>query len=492
MKLDPRSIPYRVIEHGGQILVFAFIGLFSSAGEASGVSLLIAGGFLLGGLAIAAVYESARYERYRYQLAEDTVDIDSGVLSRREREIPYERIQNVDVAQNVVQRFLDIAELRIETAGGSSTEATLKYVNRGEASRLQDELSRRKRGVEAGTDEEREATELFALETRELAILGIVSADLRLVGLLSVILTTFAPQLASQINPQYDLASLLGPAIALVIILLIWVASAVLTAFRYYGFTLQRNGDELRYERGLIQRYSGTIPLSKVQTVTIRENVLARHLGYASLVVQTAGYAPGQDGSRVESAVPIAERDRLVDLAQSVEPFDDVTFTCPPKRARTRYAIRYGLALVALVGLLGLGHAMTNWLPLWYLPLVGLLAIPVAAHLTWVHRGYYRDGSHVLTRNGFWRRRTMVVPYDRVQTVSSSQTIFQRRRDLGTVVVDTAGSGGFGSGDAVAVDIDSGVAETLREQVATRFHRAIAAARVRPKRDRPDADDSAG
>ena len=481
MKLDPLSIPYRIVENGSRLLGFLAIGFVTSSGGTSGPGPLLIVGFLLLGIVASALWELARYERYSYELTDDTVDIGSGVLSRREREIPYERIQNVDIAQNVVQRVLDIAEVRMETAGGSSTEATLKYVSRPEADRLQEEISRRKRGATPGEAEESEepATELFTLEPRELAILGIVSADLRLLGLLSVGLSAFAPRLATELGPRYDLVSFVGPAIALVGIALFWVASAVLTVFRYYGFRLSQQGDELRYERGLLQRYSGTIPLSKVQTLTVRENVLARRLGYASLVVQTAGYAPGQDGSSVESAVPIAERERLLELARAVEPFEDVSFTRPPKRARTRYVVRYALALLAVVGALGAVDAVTGWLPLWYGGLIGLLAVPLAAHLAWLNRGFYRDDEYVVTRNGFWRRRIMIVPYDRVQTVASSQTVFQRRRDLGSVVVDTAGSGGLGGGDAAAVDIDAEVAETLREEVAARFHRAISQRRAR-------------
>jgi putative membrane protein len=472
VRLDPRSIPYRVVENGSRLAFFIAIGILTSSGGSDVIAPVFIIGFVVLGLVASAAWEVARYQRYVYDLTPDTFDIRSGVFSRREREIPYERVQNVDIAQNVVQRIVGIAEVRLETAGGSSTEASLRFVSRSEADRLQEEVSRRKRSAEPG-DEESEETELFALEPRELAILGVVSADLRLVGLLSIVLSAFAPRLATELRPQYDLVTLVGPAIALVGILLFWVASAVLTVFRYYDFRLTRRGEELRYERGLLQRYSGTIPLTKVQTVTIRENVLARQLGYASLVVQTAGYAPGQDGASVESAVPIAKRDRLLDLARSVEPFEEVSFTRPPKRARTRYAVRYSLALVALVGGLWIVDSITGLLPLWYLPLAGLLAVPIAAHLAWKHRGYDRDDEYVITRNGFWRRRTMVVPYDRVQTVASSQTVFQRRRHLGTVTVDTAGTGGLGGGDAVAVDIDADVAERLREEVGDRFHRAI-------------------
>jgi putative membrane protein len=272
--------------------------------------------------------------------------------------------------------------------------------------------------------------------------------------------------------PQYDLISLFGPAVALVAIAGFWVLSGLLQVLRYYGFTLTRRGEELRYARGLLQRYNGTIPLSKVQAVSLQENVLARAVGYGSLVIRTAGRAGG-DGQTVESAVPIAKRDRALALAREVEPVGEISFQRPPKRARTRYAIRYAIAVLVFVGLLRAGEAATGLVPLLYLPLAGLLAVPVAAHLAWVHRGYHVDEEYVVTRRGFWRRRTMIVPADRVQTVFTTQTLFQRRRRLGSVTVDTAGGGGLGAGDAVAVDIDATEAERLRERVAGNLQRAL-------------------
>jgi putative membrane protein len=481
VRLDRRSIPYRVLENGlrlGGLLVF---GLVSSGSAGSPLAAVGTGAaFVLLGLVLVLGWEVARYRRYSYELTPDTFDIRSGIFSRREREIPYERIQNVDIAQNVLQRALSIAEVRIETAGGSGSEAHLRYVDRTEADRLQDEVSRRK-GEAAGADgtaaEPRERERLFALSDREHVVLGLVSADLRLLGLLSVALSAFAPQLARQLAPQFDIVSLFGPALALAGIVAFWFVSGALQVLRYYGFTLTRGTGELRYERGLLQRYTGTIPLSKVQALTLRENVLARAVGYASLSIQTAGRGGGGDGdgSNVESAVPIAARDRAIGLAREIQPFGEVEFERPPKRARTRYAVRYALALAGVTGLLWVVRTVTGLFGLWYLPLAGLVAVPVAAHLAWTHKGYYLGEEHVVTRNGFWRRRTMIVPYDRVQTVFDSQTLFQRRRRLGTVTVDTAGGGGLGSGDAVVVDVDADTARELREQVAGRLQRALAA-----------------
>jgi len=480
MRLDPLSIPYRIAENsariGGAIVIAGVAGSGGSGGNIlQGAAIFL--GIAAIGVALVAGWEIAYHRRFRYELTADTFDIESGVFSRRDREIPYRRIQNVDIRQNVVQRLLGIAEVRLETAGGGQTEAQLKYVNREEAGRLQEEVARRKRVDEPGAgdrEDEPPAETLYAITPRELGILGVVSMDLRLVPLVLVALSVFGPAAITSVLPEIDQWFVIGPLVGVGTIIGLAILSGVISMLQYYDFQLRSHGDEYRYERGLLQRYSGSIPVEKVQTLSIRENVLARWLGYASLSIETAGYAPGQgSGARSQSAIPIAERDRVVELARSIEPFDDVTFERPPQRARERYAVRY--LLVALVVIAG-AYAVTLLPDVsgpWYLSALLLPIVPVAAHLKWRHRGYYLGEEYAITRNGFWSRRITVVPSYRVQTVLSSRTIFQRRRRLASVVVDTAGSSSLMGDDAVAADIDAERAERLREAVADRLQEAI-------------------
>lgn len=478
MRLDPLSIPYRIAENSTQIagaIVFGAIAGTGSGDLFEGV--LVFAGIALLGVGLVAGWNVAYYRRFSYELTEDTFDIESGVFSRRDREIPYHRIQNVDIRQNVVQRLLGIAEVRLETAGGGQTEAQLKYVNRQEAGRLQEDVGRRKRDLEPDArdgETEQSAETLYAITPRELGILGVVSMDLRFVPLILVGLSVFGPAAVGRALPAVDQWFLIGPLFGLATIFVLAVVSGVFSMLQYYDFQLRSYGKEYRYERGLLQRYSGSIPVEKVQTVSIRENVLARWLGYASLTIETAGYAPGQgSGARSQSAIPIATRDRVLELARSIEPFGDVSFERPPKRARERYAVRY--LLVALVVIAG-AYAVTFHPDVsgpWYLAALVLAAVPVAAHFKWRHRGYFLGEDFVVTRNGFWSRRITVVPTYRVQTVLSSRTVFQRRRRLASVVVDTAGSSSLTGDDAVAADIDADRADRLREAVADRLQLAI-------------------
>lgn len=493
MRLDVRSIPYRAVDSVTRLVWIVVIVAFTSDSSVAPPALVLTGAVVLV-VGLSVGYHVLYVRRFAYDLSGDTFDIRSGVVSRRTREIPLRRIQNVDIAANPVQRALGIAEVRLETAGGSGTEATLRYVSESEARRLQDDIGRLNRDEPVGAAEstaDRESTEaLYAISSRELVLLGVVSVDLRILSFLSVGVPLFAPSLHDVVAPARPLLVELSPVTLGVGGLLALYAVAALVGgavavSNYYGFRLSRAHDELRYERGLLQRYSGTIPLDKVQSLSVKANLLARAIGYGSLAVVTAGYAPGEGGS--QSAVPFAKRDRVLSLAKSIESFEDPSYVRPPKRARTRYAVRY---LAAALGVVALAYGLVRWTPLdgaWWGTLLVLPVVPVAAHATWSARGYAVQDGDVLARNGYVVQREVVVPYHRIQTVTTSATVFQRRRDLATLVIDTAGSGGYGGQDARAVDIDADEAERLRAEVERRLHEAVADRREQFHRERTES-----
>ncbi|WP_232702026.1 PH domain-containing protein [Halobacterium wangiae] len=495
MKLHPLSIPYRVVSRGVG-LAWAF--LVGGVALAQGDPVLTSGAVVLAVLAIAAVvtYEVAYYRRFEYELTPDSLDIYSGVFSRREREIPLRRVQNVDVTRSFVARLLGLAKVEVETAGGGGTEASLRYVSREEAQRLQEEVRERRAAAQGETGTERTTEEapgerlaeglageeetgtsrrgetLFELSNRDLALYGALSFDPRLFS--SVL--AFAPFLVPFVSDRVEITRfgvVLLVAVALVGMAALWLVSALARMVRFYGFELRRVGDDLRYERGLFEVRDGTIPLSKLQTVSVEENVLMRRYGFASLAVETAGYAPGSSPSGgSEAAIPIASREAVFEMANTLEPFHAFDISRPPERARKRYVRRY---LLVGVGLLAVGYAISRFLVSFpWSALVPLLVLAVpAAERAHRNRGYDLGPDHVVTQTGFWRRQTRIVPYDRVQTVIRRQTVFQRRWSLTSVVVDTAGSRSIAGSDAAALDRDDAEADEISDRVESQLLAAL-------------------
>ncbi|MFA9415651.1 PH domain-containing protein [Natrinema sp. HArc-T2] len=494
-KLHPASVAVRSLSRSLNTgFVFFIIGVVVSPGG-NGMDLLSIVALVVLGIIMGIVYEFAYYQRFRYELTADTFDVTSGVLSRRTRELPLGRIQNVDIRQNIADRLLGIAAVHIETAGGGETEVSLRYVSEAEARRLRQQLRQGARteaedeesleGEEATAESPAAAVEeeelLFEIQPRELAILSVFTIDPG-ASVLGGIALSFASGFdPATLVPADRVGGLPGPATGifalawglLLFLLAAWVISALLTFTRYYGFRLTRTGDELYYERGLLQRYSGTIPLAKVQALTISEAIPFRWFGYAALSVETAGYAPGQSNSRgTESAIPLADADRVAALARAIEPFGPVDLESPPKRARERYMVRYLLVVAALVAVAYLVARFTVF-DRWYVAAVLVAVVPVAAHLKWTNRGFRVGERFFLTRTGFWRRTTKIVPHYRVQAVIHEATIFQRRRHLASVTADTASSASFFGRAATAYDIDADrgleVQTAIEEQLQERL-----------------------
>jgi len=77
---------------------------------------------------------------------------------------------------------------------------------------------------------------------------------------------------------------------------------------KYFDFRLYQVEDSLEYERGLLKRSEGSIPLEKIQKLTIEENPLKRLFGYSTLKIETAGYSAEQSVQQgAEAAIPLCE-----------------------------------------------------------------------------------------------------------------------------------------------------------------------------------------
>ena len=95
-------------------------------------------------VAMAARY--LRFRTMRYRFDEDGVSMSWGVLFRREIHLTYARIQDIHLSSNVLERWLDLARIEIQTASGSSSaEMTIEGV--AAPDRVRDYLYERMRGA---------------------------------------------------------------------------------------------------------------------------------------------------------------------------------------------------------------------------------------------------------------------------------------------------------------------------------------------------------
>jgi len=88
-----------------------------------------------------------RYQTLRYRFDGEGVSMRWGILFRREVHLTYARIQDIHLTSNVVERWLGLARVQVQTASGSS-KAEMTIEGRRDFEALRDFLYRRMRGME--------------------------------------------------------------------------------------------------------------------------------------------------------------------------------------------------------------------------------------------------------------------------------------------------------------------------------------------------------
>lgn len=86
-----------------------------------------------------------RYRTLRYRVDGDGISMAWGILSQREIVLNYARIQDIHLTSNVVERWLGLAKIRIQTASGSA-EAEMVLEGLDAPEEMRDFLYSRMRG----------------------------------------------------------------------------------------------------------------------------------------------------------------------------------------------------------------------------------------------------------------------------------------------------------------------------------------------------------
>ena len=67
-----------------------------------------------------------RYHTLRYRFDEEGIHMKVGILFRREVNVTYARIQDIHLSSGIIQRWLGLADVQIQTASGHGAEPTIE------------------------------------------------------------------------------------------------------------------------------------------------------------------------------------------------------------------------------------------------------------------------------------------------------------------------------------------------------------------------------
>jgi putative membrane protein len=488
-RLHWSSLFFDIISHSRNYLIPAVIALFSAAkGNSYGV--IFAGLFFFPSLAVSLF----RYFTFKYRVHNRQLVVEQGLIFRRVRTVPVERIQNIDLVQNVLHRLFGVGEVRVETASGGEPEAVLRVLTLQQVEQLRNEIfgNRSEINVHPIPDFESGGAELrpagscepgsnhasdIAVDRQTSTVRS--SAPSQVINLVEMKLTwlvlaglasnrgmimvgigfglLYQTDMMDQIDLQWiqglipanlDRAAFVGLGLAglLALMVLLRILGVGWYLLRFFGYRLTSRGDDLQISCGLLTKVSATVPRKRIQLISIHQNLILKWMGLTSLRIETAGGTSDQeDASKSVSRrwfLPVVPESELASLLFHLRP----DFDWLPKenhwikvapRAFARKS-RKLLIISILVGVAGY-YVLPPWG--WLLGLIALPLLLIRTYLDLKSIGYARLEQGVVFKSGFFDRKTSYTFLDKLQTLRVDQSPFDKRWKMASLTIDTAGAG---------------------------------------------------
>ncbi|KAA8722262.1 PH domain-containing protein [Corynebacterium phocae] len=259
------------------------------------------------------------WRKLGFKLDEEELSIRHGVISTTFRSARYERIQAVDVVEDVIARIFGLAAVRIETAGGQSSAISIMYLKKADAEALKQEVMAHIHGAPSAAVG---AAAPAGTATAGTAQDKQVHSEPDLVEEVPVARTLVSTALRQRviILSAISVGLLLLPvARTTVIPLLIGIVPSIWgiidTSWKYTAIYDRARGVlDIRY--GLADRRRQTIRLERIHAVKVSQPLLWRIFGWYEVQVSVAGYGSRGGGKMSGSTriLPVGTREQAMEV----------------------------------------------------------------------------------------------------------------------------------------------------------------------------------
>jgi putative membrane protein len=457
----PLSVALGALASIRSAIITAIAIAFSGIGDAN--RFWVAIGVGVAATVIGTFSAWLKWHRMTYVIGAEDIRVESGVLSRSARSVPYERIQDVSLEAKPLPRLFGLVSVKFETGAGGGDDLSLEYLTTEQGERLR-QLVRERRDEElaghaAASDaaapampgEEDEV--LFTMGAGRLVRFGLFEFSLAVFAVLGGALQyvdnvtdldvwnvdlwqSWLAEQGSFIASLGLYAQAAGAIAGLAGLLVIGFGTGVVrTLLRDWGFTLTRSARGFRRQRGLFTRTDVVMPVHRVQGIVIGTGLLRYRFGWHSLSFVSLAQDAGSESHVVAPFARLDELAPIVAAAGFPLPDAGTTWQRASKRHRTDKAV-FDAALFVLAAVPVALFAPPG---LFLIPL-GAAVVAVAANLyAWEFRRFALGEAQIFATSGLLSPTSKIATRLKLHSVEIAQGPLARLRGYATVHLGLAG-----------------------------------------------------
>jgi putative membrane protein len=297
----------RVLEHVTRNLTQTLVPLAAFLLAAKGDLVGKIGFAVVAFIMITITIAFLRYWFFGYRISDESVLIREGVFRKTQLDIKFDRIQAINLEQNLVFRAFNLVTVKFDTAGSSQVEGYLPAIKKSwadelkgrirpvpQAGRAREDVNIASTGaghVNGSTDPAGgEARTLLTLTFRDIVKVGLSNnRSLIFLAFLAPLTDTLDEMIRENVSEEIVAGASVnvvvvgvseGTAMALLIFagVMIFIALASISGalLRFHRFTVFAGDDVFRSIGGLLTRHEHSIPFNKIQSVIANQGVMLR------------------------------------------------------------------------------------------------------------------------------------------------------------------------------------------------------------------------
>jgi putative membrane protein len=381
---------------------------------------------------------------FRFRITNEEVQVKSGIFSRKQITLPLHKIQTVHINQTWIQKIFNLSELAFDSPGSEKAEVTIQ-LGKVEAEEVMAFVLRKSTASETVENKEPLISEL---SFKDLLKLGLTSNHfetlLILFGLflsflnnIKDIISDYNENLLEDSTNKIIESSILFIIMGVFAILILSVlVSLIRTTLSYINFRITKTAKGFSISKGLINSSQKLIPFEKVQFLSWKTNWLRKTISMYLFEFHTIGDKEVKNNLKIK--IPVTSELVLDKLAKSYSPDIPEQFSSNLK-VHSSFLYRSTLFF-------GILPSLVLSIPLFMFAkekALLLLLIPLYAFLYyWLYNRKFLFSwtSNLININtGVFGNRTVILKWEKIQSVKISQSLYQQRKYLADLVISTAG-----------------------------------------------------
>lgn len=385
----------------------------------------------LGGLilisAVIFIWQFLRWKKTWIILNDNLIILERKTLNKVKKTIALETVSTVNIEQNLFDRIVGTCRIKIDTNSMTTANETdinilLKKDKATLFKNLVMELIDQPKAQTAGPHPVQEEKKVYSASATDLFLHWVYTIPIT--SLLIVIgCIAFAIFYIGANSVEVLLLEIFGSFLAAALIFIGALVNVIKQFVNYYNFTIYRDGDDIHIKHGLIKLREYTVPVNKINAITIDQAPVARLLGKYAVKVSTVGIGDNKNENAYLSMA--MSKEQMVLQMNEILPeysFEHMLNVNPEEKVgmkvRLLQSIKWHILLLGIATVLYLGD-----LPIWVsLIPVGLdVFINLLYILSHKAAGFNFTDSGVILAFGFFGRHFTLCNYGKMEYIQLDQ-----------------------------------------------------------------------